>query len=85
MLRLAIGSAELLLALLLPFLSLSAYGLIFIMSGALVSHYRVDAGVTSEMVPAAVLLCLLVLLAVLRLNDKRNEDASHLETDKKHE
>lgn len=70
-LRMAIGASEVALAFLLPFFPPSALGLIVIMSGAVLTHYRLDGNkFTPEVAPAVFLLFLLLVFVALNARKK---------------
>lgn len=62
-----IGVIEVVAGLLVPFLKAANAVLIAVMLAAIFTHFRMDGGrITNEAAPAAFLLALLLLLAVLR-------------------
>lgn len=65
-LRISIGSAEIVFALLIIITPAAAFGLATIMLGAILTHYIIDGNkFTQEVIPAAVLSILLVIHIIL--------------------
>ncbi|PXF41550.1 hypothetical protein BWQ96_08753 [Gracilariopsis chorda] len=66
-----IGVTEVVAGLLVPFFRAANAVLIAVMLAAIYTHFRMDGGrITKEAAPAAFLLALLMLLAVLRRSEK---------------